>query len=267
MPRFIPHLLTGICLATPAVGAPITFDTQSDFTDNFFVTNTPVNWRSAGYVRGGGQSDTAAMAYDPTPDTTPTALFDGDYQIDFDLRFTSPSGEPFVGVYFRSDGTAARNSPLVLLREADGTDGSNPDGSDDQFIFRTAGSMNTANSGATALSGFAGQSFVDATFNHIRLLVEEVNAATQLKVTVQTWSTPDPIGTPDWSTDYTYSATDSAAFLGAGEVGFYFNPSPSGANIDIDNFEVSAVPEPASLGLLAIGAGLLLTKRRRQPHA
>ena len=251
--KHLPTLVAAACLAPAAAAVPIDFDVQSDFTDNFFVTNPTVAWDSRGFVRGGTLGDTATTVYDTTPDTAPTNLYDGNYQIDFDLRFTATGGNPFVGVYFKTDGTAARTSPLVLIRER---------GADDEYFFRSAGDLATASSGATLESGRLGDSVVDATFNHIRLTVDEVNSATQLQVTVEGWATPDATETPIWNRSYTYSVADSANFLGAGEVGFYFNPSNSGANIDIDNFEVTAVPEPSSLALAALGGFALLGRRK-----
>ena len=246
-------VLATAIMAPAAFAAPIDFDVQSDFTDNFFVTNPTVAWNSGGYVRGGTTGDTATAVFDTTPDAAPTNLFDGQYQIDFDLRFTATGGNPFIGVYFKTDGTAARTSPLVLIRER---------GADDEYFFRTAGDMATANSGTTLESARLGDSVVDATFNHIRLTVDEVNSNTQLQVTVEGWATPDASLDAIWSRSYTYSVADSANYLGAGEVGFYFNPSSSGANVDIDNFEVTAVPEPASLLLAALGSAVLLYRRQ-----
>ena len=250
----LPCFVAAACLAPAAYAAPIGFDVQSDFTDNFFVTNPTAAWDSRGFVRGGTIGDTATMAFDTTPDATPTNLYDGNYQIDFDLRFTATGGNPFVGVYFKTEGTAARTSPLVLIRER---------GADDEYFFRSAGDMASANSGATLESGRLGSSVVDATFNHIRLTVDEVNNNTQLQVTVEGWDSPDASQMPIWNQSYTYSVADSANYLGAGEVGFYFNPSNSGANIDIDNFEVTAVPEPASLLLASLGGIALLSRRNK----
>lgn len=52
------------------------------------------------------------------------------------------------------------------------------------------------------------------------------------------------------------------ALTGAGEVGVITNLNGIGNTQDWDDFTVTAIPEPASLGLLALG-GLLIASRRR----
>ncbi|MGC9260940.1 MAG: PEP-CTERM sorting domain-containing protein [Phycisphaerae bacterium] len=76
-------------------------------------------------------------------------------------------------------------------------------------------------------------------------------------------------GTNSPSLLYTYDyATNgvTAPTIAAVEVGMWASSSTSPpAVVDVQNFTLTAVPEPASLGLVAVGAlGLLLLKRRRK---
>jgi hypothetical protein len=61
----------------------------------------------------------------------------------------------------------------------------------------------------------------------------------------------------DWNGDFTVDAADVG--IAASRQGQSFNPAsgPGGGGV------VTAVPEPASLGILAIGATSLLRRRRR----
>ena len=82
----------------------------------------------------------------------------------------------------------------------------------------------------------------------------EIGATNQIAVTVE-----DALGNPLGSATYTDNGTGAVAAQGAGDIGF--GHQSWGATADVDNF--AYVPEPATLGLLCVGALAVIRRRRR----
>ncbi len=81
----------------------------------------------------------------------------------------------------------------------------------------------------------------------------EIGATNQIAVTIE-----DALGNPLGSATYTDSGSGAVAAQGAGDIGFGHQVWSNTA--DVDNFDY--VPEPATLGLLGVGALALIRRRR-----
>ncbi|QDT09620.1 hypothetical protein K239x_15660 [Planctomycetes bacterium K23_9] len=119
------------------------------------------------------------------------------------------------------------------------------------------GNNTSANNG----DAIGGNEVLTITFDQVVNVTQVV--ATNLSTTEQILAT---IGlSPQISLDDTGDAIDTFNFSSSNEVavGQSFVLEASGGDYSLTSFSVTAVPEPASLGFLAIGGVVLLNRRRR----
>lgn len=229
---------------------------STDLTSSYYVYGTVTYSSTAGVggtgavtqVSGGG----SAIFYDTTPDTTPTNSNFSSFVLDVDFKglMTGTLSTNF-GIYF-ADGGSRTNSNTALFYNQMSLTGTT-------MNWRRDAQESTAGAGTAILADVtvAGVKATD-TWYHLKFSVTDLGGGSLYTVAQyydQTQTTL--LGTGS----YTYSGLVSTT----GEIGIRFNPNGSTQTISIDNLQVSAIPEPASIALVVSGLGLLgLARYRRQ---
>jgi hypothetical protein len=253
--------------------ATIRFDSAGDFDNNFWAPKASAGtaWSSSAqqiqrsYLPTGGDlfvyNTTSTGATTPGSGGTSASGTQNTFQdfiIQADHRAnTTDFSTNSLGFWVKgsSDGTAGY---LVVFRlSSSATAG---EGSADMRVLGT-NSTATGNNGSTLMdsTAFVPTSSVakskDYTF---RLQVQDVAGGVNFIGSMWDTATGSQIGT-----DIAYTHESGSALTGAGQVGFRLGSSGTSAVSVMDNFSITAVPEPAAawLGLVAVAGGML--RRRR----
>lgn len=202
-----------------------------------------------------GSFSAAVLLYDTTPgDTTPetqsTFSVSTPLTVSFDFRATTATSS--VGIIF-ADSTNASNHVLALFN----VDNS---GTTDTFRFFTDGTVSTGSvtSGNLYATNNASTGVdAGATFGNYSATLSVVGTTPTLAVTVgsQTFSRTFASGDFDWA-----NTTVILRLFDAGN-------TSSTPNIWVDNFTISAVPEPSTYAAITGAAVLGLAFWRRRPKA
>ncbi len=229
---------------------------STDLTSSYYVYGTVTYSSTAGVggtgavtqVSGGG----AAIFYDTTPDTTPTNSNFSSFVLDVDFKglMTGTLSTNF-GIYFADGGSRTKSNAALFYNQMSLTGST--------MNWRSGAQESTAGAG-TSVNADVSVAAVKAndTWYHLKFTVTDLGGgslATVAQYYDQTQTTL--LGTGS----YTYSGLVSTI----GEIGIRFNPNGGTQTMTIDNFQVTAIPEPASIALVLSGLGLLgLARYRRQ---
>lgn len=264
--------LSAIILTASAAShaATLTFDTASDFDNNFWSSETHgVVWQANSGNGRIAKSDTPNSAHFFIYNTTSTGGSGGtggtsasttrntfqNFIIQADYR-TSNMGSAANGLGFWVKGNAANNAGYFVLFRLSSASGGG--GSADMRIYGPgsgSGSLGTQlDSGNFALTTSVATS-TDYTF---RLQVEDVAGGVSFTGSMWNVLTGTQIGS-----NINYTHIDAGALTGAGQVGFRIGTGGSGNVSAFDNFSITPIPEP-SAGVLALvaAAGAFFRRRR-----
>lgn len=240
------------------------FETTGQFSDNFRGVALPggtaaqtSNGAANDFVRHDRTTGTnagVAYLYDTTPgDTTPAtqSVFStgSPVTVSFDL-FAAPSGSSF-GVYF-ADPSNPGNNVLALFTANTGNDSFAffRDGTISSGSLTAGTQIGTTTTVATTIE--AGTTFT--TGGGFSVTLSFVGATPTLSLTAggQTVSKSFSAGDVDW--------TNTVVILR-----LFDNNASVGSGVGVDNFTISAIPEPAHAAtVLALGAVCFAAVRRRR---
>lgn len=246
---------SGLMLST-ASAALLDFQAAGQYAANFRTleqeAGVTLTQNAGGFIRATSVSTVSRIStvYDTTPgDGAATKTSFGlNTRVELDARLADTTRS--LGIYL-IDAATPENTAYLALFNVDTS------GSTDQIRFSATANPTSASNNAAgletsgSLTGNAGYNASTSTFVHMKLdYTADLNNHPVLTFTVG-----------DFSRTITYSSLTAYSQV---EVGLRFSPQTSGnRTIDVDNFSVGAIPEPASLSLMALGAVGLITRRRR----
>lgn len=109
---------------------------------------------------------------------------------------------------------------------------------------------------ATPIAGTAPATFVETNFYNLSYTVNTTTGTISNVIYAGTNYSTDF----STATGFTAAATAYAGFYGSSSTSY----STSKTNAFVDNFKVSTVPEPATVGLVGLGGAMLLLRRKRK---
>lgn len=267
-----PHLLLASALALAATSSAraqvsLDFETPGQLAANFRniggTTNVNVTQSSNGasndFVKIDITNNTSAavLLYDTTP---------GDTTVGTQSTFAVTAGNPLTASFDFRVGTAANSSVGIIF--ADATNASNHvlalfnvnnSGATDQFRFFKDGSIATDVVTAGTLVGTATNVAttvgLGSTFSNFSAVLSVSGTTPSISLTVggQTVNQTFVVGDFNWAnTTVNLRVFDTENFFAS-------------SGIDIDNFSVTAIPEPSAFAAFAgLGALALVALRRRR---
>jgi PEP-CTERM motif len=247
-------LAVGALLSAVSLSAQTTtlnFTASTDYTDNFIESAsnpTLIGWNAAGYVQRDAGASTSSALYNPTS----TAGIDNftNVSLSADIAFSTTSTGGLSTGFYTNVNSAGTSGYAAVFRMESST----------SFSFRlfdSNGDPSTAGVGTQigttqTITG----SFAANTFYNARLLVSTVGADVSFSASFYTTG-GTLIGNFGALTD------TSAAVVGGGQVGIRMGSIASHTG-RLDNFSITAIPEPSSFAAFA-GLGVLgLTASRRR---
>jgi len=269
-PKHLLLALTALATLTlPSTGqsqvvANVDFETSTDVANHFramSANNAAFGQTSNGAandymtVTSSGASGLRSFIYDTTPASSAVQnTFSGTATIEGDIDTTGSSTS--FGVYILNPSAESTANQFLALFNWDNS------GTSDLLRFFKTSSVSTGSaSGQQYTSGNvnAGVNVTDS-FAHYSLTYKaDTTDSTQavLNLTVGSFSTGDVLmGTGTYFSTY--------------EVGLRFSPNTSGQSVYLDNFTITQVPEPSTLGMILGGGALLAwlrlasTRQRRR---
>ena len=209
---------------------------------------------SAAVIDFGAFSTSVDLAADPD------VLAGGGYTVAFDFQRGQAGG--FTGVFIGYDPSSVETQDGgAAFGPINGTNSATPGITDAAFLFQ-----NQMGEGRVQYNSFVGgdDASDDVTINFDNVYSDGTGTLTGVHSALLTVNAPSGFGdgadgSVSISVDGNLVTTQDVTFDGnfGGVVGFSANQG----NARIDNLVISAIPEPASLGLLGIG-GLALLRRR-----
>jgi hypothetical protein len=249
-------LLSNAVTSAQTTVAPITFSTASDYTSNFRQTIAEGNLSSgvdSGVYRvlsNSTQSSSVLSLYDTTPgDGTATRNTFLNETVRSDFRIVGAGGS--FGLLVRVSSTDATSYLGLINIDSSSTN--------DQIRLFDSTPANSMTVSSTLHNSTTSSSVLSLNTWYTLSLTAANNATSGVDLTLQVFAQ----GT-DTNPLLSAVVTDtSSPLLSAGQIGVrMYSTAGSGRSTATDNFTV--VPEPASLGLLAILPPVLLPRRRRR---
>lgn len=238
------------------------FGTEADFTNNFnsYGSTDGLSWNSGGFIRqSDGTTSNSASVLVPGGHQEVFAL--DNLKLSMDFRFNGLSS-PSVGFYFGVQGEATPNNGLFALFT--GTTNSV------RYRFFEAGDPSTSSAGTTrsdtiVSTGGTGQpaNFVAGTWYNLQLATSIMND-NQISATLSWYGYDSSSLVLLHELSYTYTVTQSAAYLDGGQVGLRMI-RPQSNTTDVGSF--AAIPEVRHagviVGLIVVGLAIGLRRARR----
>jgi hypothetical protein len=242
-------------ITTSVPVGPITFDTPADYTNNFreFYDNGAKLNQSGGVLAqtAGANTDNGIAIYDQTPaDATDVNVFASPFRVTFTGRAAVAASS--IGVILIDP--ADNNNNVIALFNFDVGGVTTAD----TIRFFKDGPINTTQTSVGTQVGatVTGDAGVDgnSTFTNFTLDYSVSGTTPTLKLTVGSLSATSA-----------FSAGDAIA---SPQLAFrLFDATNAAGSTDIDNVTVTAVPEPASAGLVALAGLPALFRRGRRRRA
>jgi hypothetical protein len=243
--------IASVAVSTSASAAVITFGSSTDLTDNFRDLTTPQALSVSGGVLNvtSNSSSARAIVYDTTPaDATIKTSFSAatdPVSASFDVGSITAANTS-IGVYF-IDAAQAENlyaSGIILL---------NVNNSGEADLVRVASYVQPSTASAGSLATVATGSDLGIGLNGPMTTV----TASYTRINAQNSSLALTIGSTTVTGNFTGYWTPTNV-----EVGLRLFPATTGASLQLDNFAVGPIPEPASAAMLGM-VGLVIGRRRR----
>ncbi|HEX8313228.1 MAG TPA: PEP-CTERM sorting domain-containing protein [Chthoniobacteraceae bacterium] len=249
-----------------AEAATVAFETQADLTDNFTLAsdNTTAPLVTAG--AGIGNPASGGLVNGPS----------GDDGYNFNTAFNLSVAGNQISMFFKNSGTGPAQTPTSLFlgysTDAGTTLNTNVVNGQEWFGMRVSAQTGGVNFRLQTRSNNStvtdqGQDFALTTTNFYKFTVEVVRTATagvfSLTGKVEDFGTDGTSIPATALKTFTSSVTNTAVYNDTSAFAGFRAPSGGGAN-NFDNFSVNQVPEPGTIGLLALATvGMVAIRRRR----
>lgn len=262
MKSAVPYLLSALIVSIlPATASttlpfgPLTFGSASDYDSNFKepVGGNGITWNAAGNISSSSAATSPVI-------TTASAVFDttatggsggsggtggsdnnndlGNFIVSSTISVTNRTGDTLFGYFLRLDANEA-NGYLALVQVGQGT-----------VSFRVFEGVGLATTSLGTGSIYNSGDISTPT---------AINTAYNFSVTVNAGTFWFDFNNGAATSNF----TDSTVTATVGQTGIFFRtPAMDNATVTMDNFQITAIPEPSAAMLGLLGAASLLRRRR-----